>query len=260
MITEHPDYFKGKFDKIRAIIDLQLMAAYEDGEQLVNGKPVMVRRGQVATTTRQLAKRWNVDHATVMRWFSSEFDAPNIAPKYEPINAPKKRGAYILITFKDYVSYGEPSKKNINSDAPITAPIPAPIPAPHIKEYKEYISLSAPAYTHTYEGDAKFFEQARSSAEWIEAVCMNHQLKPADFERLMGCFELDWKAGGASPHKDLTDLKKHFNSWLHSKLEIKSKLENLNNRSNGDKRQTAGPERSLRVRNADEYSPETERF
>lgn len=69
-ITEHPDYLGEIFTRMQAWIDLLLMANYRDGFIRVRGIAVPVKRGQIATSSLSLAKRWMWSRGKVQRYLN----------------------------------------------------------------------------------------------------------------------------------------------------------------------------------------------
>lgn len=58
-------YFSKRFTKAQAWIDLLLLANYEDAKVTCGNQAIVVKRGQIVTSTRKLAKRWNWHFTTV---------------------------------------------------------------------------------------------------------------------------------------------------------------------------------------------------
>lgn len=56
------------FDKARAWIDLLLLANHKDVRISIDGKPVLITRGQFHTSELKLADRWGWDRKKVMRF------------------------------------------------------------------------------------------------------------------------------------------------------------------------------------------------
>lgn len=69
-ITEHPDYLGETFTRMQAWIDLLLTANYRDGFIRVRGIAVPVKRGQIATSSLSLAKRWMWSRGKVHRYLN----------------------------------------------------------------------------------------------------------------------------------------------------------------------------------------------
>ena len=58
-IWDHPFWReKRKFSRAEAWIDLILMANGKDKEVIFDGRPILIKRGQLLTSQRQLAARW----------------------------------------------------------------------------------------------------------------------------------------------------------------------------------------------------------
>ncbi len=67
-IMEHKDYFEGSFDRIRAWIDLLLLAEYRPYNKYVRGIKIEVKRGQVSMSVRELSERWKISDRTVRKF------------------------------------------------------------------------------------------------------------------------------------------------------------------------------------------------
>ena len=67
-ILDRNDYYKDKFSRTHAWIDLLMLANFEDGVTFVRGIEVTVKRGQVARSIRDLAERWHWSVNTVRKF------------------------------------------------------------------------------------------------------------------------------------------------------------------------------------------------
>lgn len=56
------------YDKARAWIDLLLLANHRDKKISIDGKPILITRGQFYTSIEKLAKRWGWNRKKVMRF------------------------------------------------------------------------------------------------------------------------------------------------------------------------------------------------
>lgn len=65
VIDEYDDYLKGKFNGLRAWIDLLLLAKSSDTFARIRGIKVDVKRGQLAKSCNELAERWGWSKTTV---------------------------------------------------------------------------------------------------------------------------------------------------------------------------------------------------
>lgn len=59
-----------KFDKAHAWIDLLLLANHRDKKTAVDGKPVVITRGQFLTSILKLSNRWNWDRKTTTKFLN----------------------------------------------------------------------------------------------------------------------------------------------------------------------------------------------
>jgi hypothetical protein len=66
------------FSRAEAWIDLLFMAAYRDHDKLLNGALHEVKRGQIVTTSRELADRWQWSRAKVDNFLKSHKKSRNI--------------------------------------------------------------------------------------------------------------------------------------------------------------------------------------
>lgn len=113
-LFENPDYFKTRFDEIRAWIDLLLLANYEDKTIKVGRTDVEVKRGQVAKSVQMLADRWQWSKHTVLKFLKIKEEEGQIAlPKKFPIS---------LITIVNYEKYQGFDEKTAPPLAPPLAP------------------------------------------------------------------------------------------------------------------------------------------
>lgn len=59
------------FDKAHAFIDILLLANHADCEVVINGKPIVIKRGQLFTSRKKLADRWGWNVKTVDRFLGT---------------------------------------------------------------------------------------------------------------------------------------------------------------------------------------------
>lgn len=57
-LWDDPDWYREKFTWGQAWVDLNLMAAHDDTEFMFNGKSMKLKKGEIVTSIRKLAKRW----------------------------------------------------------------------------------------------------------------------------------------------------------------------------------------------------------
>jgi hypothetical protein len=94
--------FKEPFCKPMAWIDMLLLANHKDAVFFKNGKPVTVKRGQLAYSTRELAKRWNWSQNKVIRFL--DFLSKTNTQNGSQVNM-QKTNITTLITILNYNKY-----------------------------------------------------------------------------------------------------------------------------------------------------------
>ena len=104
-ITDEEDYYKDRFTRTQAYIDLFFLAAWTERKFFIRGNEVMVKRGQVATSEQNLAVRWRWSRNTV-RKFLLELEKGG---KIE-----QQRSRIIkVITLKYYLDVEQPNEQQI---------------------------------------------------------------------------------------------------------------------------------------------------
>ncbi|MBO7684892.1 MAG: hypothetical protein J6Y20_04990 [Lachnospiraceae bacterium] len=114
-IFDDPSYARPgvKFTKTAAIIDLIQLARFEDGQEFVNGRYILVGRGQLCKSIRELAKRWGWDEKTVGKFLKHLLDCRIISytdshTSSEKIPTPKN-GVNRVISIVNYDGWKEKS-------------------------------------------------------------------------------------------------------------------------------------------------------
>ena len=71
-IGDNPMFDDGSpFDKFHAWCDLLCMVNYKDKKAIVNGKPVIIHRGQILTSIVKLADRWHWSRCRAIRYLNA---------------------------------------------------------------------------------------------------------------------------------------------------------------------------------------------
>ena len=159
-ITEHPDYLGETFTRMQAWIDLLLTANYRDGFIRVRGIAVPVKRGQIATSSLSLAKRWMWSRGKVQRYLNELETSKQIEQQNSNV--------ITLISIVKYESYQLDDTANDSADcyADETADGQQTDTSKEYKEEREEKNI----YTHTVEdskGGAGGNEEAREIIDWI---------------------------------------------------------------------------------------------
>ena len=170
-LSDHPDYFGEAFTRMHAWIDLLLMANYRDGFIRVRGIKVPVSRGQVATSSLSLSKRWMWSRGKVQRYLNELESSGQISQQTNNV--------ITLISISKYDSYQVDDTTDDDADE-YADETPSGQQTDTSKEYKEEREEKI-IYTHTVEdskggagGNARVatdseepIEEAAELLEWI---------------------------------------------------------------------------------------------
>lgn len=88
------DYFADRFTRAQAYIDLYFLAAYKERTFFIRGNRVVVKRGQVAVSKKDLGDRWKWSRNTVQKFL----DEQQAAGKIEQ----QKSRIITIVTLKNY--------------------------------------------------------------------------------------------------------------------------------------------------------------
>ena len=179
-IMDNPLYLSEPFTRMQAWIDLLLLANHKEGFFYVRGNKVVVGRGQVGTSSRTLASRWQWSRGKVERFLKDLENDNQIEPQ--------KNNVITLISICNYDDYqntepqtepqtsrrqttdepqtdrnkNDKKEKNVNNDnnrdKAETAKRFAP---PYIDEVQSYISEKG------YSVDAESFVAFYTSKNWF---------------------------------------------------------------------------------------------
>ena len=229
-ILEEEDYFTKPFTRKEAILDLYLLAAIKDGEVTVNGKQFKVRKGQIITTVRILARRWGWKKSTVYDFFKRTLFRTYFRTLSNPI-----------ITCI--------SVKSIDADLNISDTLSDTLSDTNINKnvYLEEFIIDTRAREDRLEKEA---QQLADDQVWLESIMMNHHIPPDGIPPLLSAFVTECKCNGLDSHGSIADTKRHFNSWLRIKLKEKHEQDTRNRPSPEDNRREAEWAAAVRTANA----------
>lgn len=103
-IMDNPLYLSEPFTRMQAWIDLLLLANHKDGFFYVRGNKVTVGRGQIGTSSRTLASRWQWSRGKVERFLDELEQNGQIKPQ--------KTNVITLISICNYIEYQEMEPQN----------------------------------------------------------------------------------------------------------------------------------------------------
>lgn len=98
------------FDERSAWIDLLLDANYSDGTVQNNGKDILIKRSEIATSERQLAERWGWDRSRVRKFLAKLREENQISPNL----GPEHFTHFSLINYEHYQGSAEQNKPKLN--------------------------------------------------------------------------------------------------------------------------------------------------
>lgn len=91
------------------------------------------------------------------------------------------------------------------------------------KDKKEKASSSSSLPIH------EEIEDVKGDNTWIDYICMNHHIIPANLLTMLNEFKAECIANGIEKHIDIADVKSHINSWLRIQVNNKNKKKNKEN-------------------------------
>lgn len=103
-IMDTPLYLSEPFTRMQAWIDLLLLANHKEGFFYVRGNKVVVGRGQIGTSSRTLANRWQWSRGKVERFLQDLEESGQIKPQ--------KTNVITLISICNYDEYQNAEPQN----------------------------------------------------------------------------------------------------------------------------------------------------
>ena len=199
-------------ERLKWWLDLLLLASWEDTETMHDSHRFTLKRGQMIASVSFLKERWKVSHPTIIR-FLSLLEAEGmikreILYRQTPIITICKYESYQGFSDNDVYTqvYGQVYRQVYTN-----------------KENKE-INIS------TTNARAREKELLLQDMSWSELIRMRYRLTQEQYRSELDNFFTDCECNGINGHKDLQDLKSHFNSWI-SKKQLTTKTTQDNGRS-----------------------------
>ena len=149
-ITDEEDYFRDRFTRTQAYIDLFFLAAWKERTFLIRGNEVTVNRGQVAMSENNLAVRWGWSRNTVRKFLDE-------LKKGGKIEHQKSR-IINVITLKYYFQLEQQNEQQ--NEQPI-------INNNKVKEYKKDSKLSQKDFSKIIAPDFVAMDFADIYLEWM---------------------------------------------------------------------------------------------
>lgn len=205
--------------KLQWWLDLILMANEKDMEVVHDTHKFILKRGQILASPNDLAKRWRVSRPTVVKYLS-------FLESKKMISRANFYTSTCILTICNYASYGDgvytlsytlKEKEQEKEKIPPTSPF--------IKEKEKEKEIAVDnmcAYAYEDMGES-----------WTEVMCMRWHISAEELRKLYGQFLIDCCCNGNEDHKNLGDIKSHFNSWLRIR---ENNNGNKKQQTNADKR------------------------
>lgn len=211
-------------------LHLLLFANYEN--KMFCG--MLIKRGQVLTSSRKLADVLKINRRTVLK-------ALSILENNHTIKTERtKKGT--LITIVKYSDYQLNADNGGLSDAPLSAPLNAPLSAPqdapscapqsapilnNIKNNNKENNTSSSSTRASEKID--FSEKLKNDSQWCEIACMQLHLARGELDQRIDDFAQHLILQGAPPPRSYGDYKSHCINWLRI-INAKQNKDNGNNK------------------------------
>ena len=209
-IREHP-YWSDP-DRLRAWIDILLMAAWKPHRRMIGTSQESVGRGELVASERFLADRWGWSRGKVRRWIAGAVENGELrrvrevsAGRYQnrPTNEPTDGTVYLVVKYDTYQTRGPANGTSSGTDSGPTA-VPTADQIEEREEGEEEKKASPKKRAHSLPDEwtpneqhqAIATEEGRSLIREIEAF--------RDHALANGRRQLDWDAA--------------FRNWLRSDI------------------------------------------
>lgn len=254
-------------ERLKWWIDLILMANFEPTTERIAGMMIICERGQFATTQSGLSKIWNADYQVVYR-FLKKLERDGMVKvetnrhwtriticKYDQYQVSERPNENPTIGISG--SYDDERKINRKTKTQIERPMK--------DQSKDQMKDQSSENQEVIEGERKterktderqietlfkeinnnnisttiiigaqeknFIEELKGSQSWLELMSMRFFLGGVEnVRKRLDEFAIDQECRGTT-HKDLNDVRRHFNDWLRIRLSYEQKeKENAGNR------------------------------
>lgn len=144
-ITEMQGYFGDKFNRPMCWIDLLLLAEWKSKTLIIRGIKVVLERGQIAISVRELSNRWSLSTPTVQK-ILKEF----VADERITVERSNVVNIITVLNYERYQSNAEPQQQDLfsqqvpNGQPPKSKPPSKPKPTKH--KYAPEVLLTEDEY------------------------------------------------------------------------------------------------------------------
>ncbi len=238
-------YFKEKFTKTQAWIDLLLQAEVKPKTIYIRGQRVDLQRGQISTSIRELAARWKWSPNTVRKFLADTLADTAIDTRTDTLNT--------IITICNFDKYqtnqnNDDTLTDTRTDTDIDTRNEKKIEkekesSPHTpykekdKEKEKGLEEEKKFNTHTipraHTREESFYNELLSAQIYIEQMAMRYHTTTEYVTNALHEFRQENELKD-TPHHSLRDYKSHFHDWLRYQIEKQNKNNGNNNRPNSD--------------------------
>ena len=211
-ITDMKGYFGHPFSRTECWIDLLLLAEWRDSREFyIRGNLVTVRRGQVAMSTRELAKRWRLARKTVIERLSELVTDERIKI------IPQKGNLINIISIVNYQKYQDGSPQSSPQSSPLS--ITNKQDNNHDGGARAREGKPPGSSSRCLTDDellALWFPPGRANKD-AEAMCMQWGITVGVLRTVAEEVLRDWRLTGKT-HTDRSDQRRHFLTLIRKKL------------------------------------------
>lgn len=200
-ITSH--WLWSDAERLKWWLDLLLLANWEENKVMCDSHLITLKQGQILASTSYLAKRWKRNRKTIIQFL-------NLLTNDGIIERTIVGRKTAIITICNYVKYQCSADTLTDTITDILTDTIADTIADTNKEYKEYVDVDNNAHTREEENIFDIF----NDESWVESMEMRWKTDKAALLSQFNEFVQDMKCRGKEGHKDVRDLKQHFNNWL----------------------------------------------
>lgn len=190
-ITEMQGYFGDKFNRPMCWIDLLLLAEWKPKTLTIRGIKVVLERGQIAISVRELSNRWSLSTTTVQK-ILKEF----VADERITVERSNVVNIITVLNYERYQSNAEPQQKDLfsqqvpNGQPPKSKPPSKPKPTKH--RYAPEVLLTEDEYGKLVA------EHGEDGAKWMIQKLDNYKAArgtsyKSDYRAILNWVVKEWQ-------------------------------------------------------------------
>ena len=224
-------------------IELIFLASWEDKTLDFGTKQIKIKRGQFATSYRQLQYNWNTSPSGVQSFLK-------MLQKSKMIKYRNNNNEMTIITILNYdkyqsekfwedkdEDYGQMESISENDSVTQNPPQVSDTPQNDMERNQEQTEINKRKEVNNNslsldERERSFFEEVKASQIYMENVAKNHSLSIEDTLKKLEEF-FGYISTVQHWHNDVADFRDHFYKWITRKLETAGKDGNRKQKTGG---------------------------